>query len=598
LDDEGEIQINIDQSSEVLTHDVDHIDVSGSSIVDVVTGMNNDLNSGDTVSGNDQTKVAVGFDDSDGFILAKSNFSGFKFTNVNEFSVTNDRVVGGMEDGNHVNFDMSSSDHVEEYSVTNSKSDVVFEHAQGKEDPLDPGEDAELTLNILSPTEPANVTLEIQDSDVAGTDDLVNVHVTDSRASAYEAKTVTIDLDVENIDFTTTGANQQIDIEHFVAEGATGDTAFVAHSKQNVNIDTLTLKSGAIPANTAAPITVADFTDVTDGAHVEIGMDNSMTALGSEGADIFDGLNDNGYEVFGNGGKDTITTKGGNDYLHGGDDIDTINFGAGADHVWGDAGNDIINDNADDLTISDIINGGDGIDTLNVGWQNTIQKSILDNVTKVETINLTANDDYKIAIGDNSAFANDHGTYVTVNGWDANSVELDAREVEGRGITLIGSTGNDILEGSDQNDIFDARRGDFSSSNVGDDTFNGYKGDDVFKVDGSYKFDKNDSFDGGQGTDSIEIYNDDVDGNEKIELGSGIWSVEEVNVISSPSDNGSVEVKFDAGYTQSAITINAGMMPASETLYVKAQANGVGEDITVNGSQGYNKIQVAVTTSY
>ena len=70
-----------------------------------------------------------------------------------------------------------------------------------------------------------------------------------------------------------------------------------------------------------------------------------------------------GSEINGEAGNDTITGSSSNDILNGGDDNDNINAGAGDDIVNGDAGDDTLNGNSG----NDILNGGEGNDTLNGG---------------------------------------------------------------------------------------------------------------------------------------------------------------------------------------------------------------------------------------
>ncbi|WP_158644539.1 Hint domain-containing protein [Paracoccus jeotgali] len=96
---------------------------------------------------------------------------------------------------------------------------------------------------------------------------------------------------------------------------------------------------------------------------VTLGPDGQSGAGGTVDDRIFGGSGD---DVIYGDDKAGTSTRGGNDYIDGGDGNDTITAGGGNDTVYGGAGNDSIWGNAGD----DRLDGGSGNDTLDGGAGN------------------------------------------------------------------------------------------------------------------------------------------------------------------------------------------------------------------------------------
>ena len=578
---------DLTSAPKVLTADVDTIDESASQNDVIVTGKNNDLNAGDAVTGNDNhiTEVKLSLDGA----LASSSFAGFNFDNIQKFEVTNDSTQAAT-------FDLSDSSFIDVLAVSNSTHDVTFNEAAA--------ENNTVNLDIVNQTTSEHITLDIRDGDVMGTEDTVNILVRDSEGHLSDAGDVTIDSGVEKINFGTHGSAHAIALDSLTADGA---NSFIADSDVEVTIPTLDLADGA----------VADFRLVD--ARVSMGLVDTGTIHGTEYNDTLNGLGeDDDYTVYGYAGDDEITTLGGDDTLNGGDGADTIkagagndtifggdgadtikagagndtthgdagndtiSFGTGEDDVFGDEGNDIINDNSSNLSVLDNITGGAGTDTLNVGTQNSDDR-MLNNVTEVETINLQTGT-YDIDIDHNSKFALDSATATTINASTAGSVKFDADQVQGRGLTLIGSNGSDEFTGTQQNDVFDSR------GTTGDDTFTANNGDDIFQTRNT--FTAADTFAGGDGTDTLEVYNR-YDILTTATLSDGVTGVEKIDV-KDENYNGNVKIKFTDTYAQEEIVINAEDLDSQDNLTVDAQHNNTDEDITVFAGDANDNIYLGL----
>ncbi|MEP3889644.1 MAG: calcium-binding protein [Hellea sp.] len=103
----------------------------------------------------------------------------------------------------------------------------------------------------------------------------------------------------------------------------------------------------------------ADILSGDSGDDVLYGGGNDDVLYGGDGADTLRG-GDGNNTLYGGDGDDVFYTTGyGSDVLHGGAGNDTINLGSSDDIVYGDAGDDIIYSSG----TQNFIDGGDGIDT-------------------------------------------------------------------------------------------------------------------------------------------------------------------------------------------------------------------------------------------
>ena len=101
----------------------------------------------------------------------------------------------------------------------------------------------------------------------------------------------------------------------------------------------------------------------------DLGAIGFEAVIAGDGDDVVTALDDEqGYNIAGNAGADTLTTAGGADVLSGGDDDDVLTSGAGSDRLFGGDGDDLL-DGGDD---ADFLAGGAGDDTLLGGEGNDV----------------------------------------------------------------------------------------------------------------------------------------------------------------------------------------------------------------------------------
>lgn len=193
-----------------------------------------------------------------------------------------------------------------------------------------------------------------------------------------------------------------------------------------------------------------------------------LTGVGGNGADVFDGAaaldavlpfvvpgfsgnpslyaGDRVYfDIFGNGGADTLSGGSNQDYISGGNGADLINGRGGDDSLYGDNG-------------ADVVNGGDGRDAIYGGLG-------------ADTLNGDAGEDALYGQEGNDR----------LNGGSGNDC-LDGGVGNDQ---LYGDGGDDMLFGNDGNDnLFGGAGDDTLNGGAGNDTMNGNGGDDTFTFDG------------------------------------------------------------------------------------------------------------------
>lgn len=191
----------------------------------------------------------------------------------------------------------------------------------------------------------------------------------------------------------------------------------------------------------------------------EINMpDDGLDVSGTDGDDTLEGEN-GGDLLLGNQGSDRIIGFRGDDTLYGGKDNDSIFGDNSNDIIFGDLGDDFLNGNKND----DNVNGGDGDDTVYGGRNN-------DTVTGDN--------------GEDSVFGDLGNDFVNGNEGDDN---------------VNGGEGNDSVYGGQDNDsVFGNDGEDFVSGDLGDDFLNGNKDND--NVEGG---DGDDTIHGGQDNDTL-----------------------------------------------------------------------------------------------
>ncbi len=263
------------------------------------------------------------------------------------------------------------------------------------------------------------------------------------------------------------------------------------------------------------------------------GDDGDDTLIGSPGDD----------QITGNSGNDSIIGDDGNDTIYGGSGADSIDAGAGADSIRGNTGADTINNgDGDDFmlwrvgdgndliqdapgldnftvegtAVADVFNFGQSLGTLLVNVGQALI-SVESGSTVINVNGLGGNDTYNVADLDTIT-----GLSLNLNGGlGRDTYNLSGSNTGSVRITLDGGEGNDVINGSlndetliggDGDDAINGGGGnDFIQGLAGDDTLSGGDGDDT--LDGGSGID---SLLGGTGNDVLigGTNNDMLDGQE------------------------------------------------------------------------------------
>ncbi|MEM8872833.1 MAG: putative Ig domain-containing protein [Planctomycetota bacterium] len=260
-----------------------------------------------------------------------------------------------------------------------------------------------------------------------------------------------------NDDLTGTGGDEELDGDagDDTLAGLGGDDTLVGGDGTDVAVYAGNFADYTVADNGDGTLTVTDnrpgSPDGTDTVHTDIEMLEFADATYDVATATFEGTgvgetltdNDDGRNIFGSGGDDTIAGNGGDDSITGGAGDDVLDGGAGADTLQGWADDDSITGGTGD----DVLDGNAGRDTLRGGDGNDV---------------LYGGD------GDDSLFG------------DAGND------------TLYGSPGNDTLEGGDGDDLLSGRDGDdVLTGGAGNDTLQGDvgadTGDDIANYSGDYR---------------------------------------------------------------------------------------------------------------
>jgi Ca2+-binding RTX toxin-like protein len=307
-------------------------------------------------------------------------------------------------------------------------------------------------------------------------------------------------------------------------DGSSGNNTLVVHTSATINLTSADQTTGDLTTVSGFQNVDASALNVTQSVSV-LGTAAANTILGGAGADVIDG-NGGADVISAGGGNDTITVHGGETSVDGGAGSDTlvltagtsvtsVDFGvlAGNDQTSGDsvaitnfenllagavttalsvtgssAANLITtgsgNDTIDSSGGADIIDAGAGNDT--VSYRGT--EASIDGGTGTDTLVLKSSGG--ISTVDLSGAAGSDQTYgdsVAVSNFE----NVDASVLlAAQGITIIGSTGANILTGGAGADII--------NGNGGADVISGGGGNDSITFYGSET-----SIDGGTGTDTL-----------------------------------------------------------------------------------------------
>jgi len=277
--------------------------------------------------------------------------------------------------------------------------------------------------------------------------------------------------------------------------GASGRRARKAPIVSLICVTVLAMLASAVPLFVSAAEAQGE---VCDGLTATlVGTEGDDTLVGTWQADVIVGL----------GGDDTISGLAGDDTICGGEGDDTITGDSGADLIFGEAGDDVIsgksgsdtifggagNDTIDGDSQADAIHGGDDDDAINGGAGN----DALDGGNGLDVVDGS----WATDTCDDAETAPNCET-ITFNGEENTPVDPPPAEpfsCNGLTATIVGTSGDDILQGTWQDDVIVGLGGDDTIfGQAGADTICGGDGDDI--INGASQ---DDTIFGGAGDDVI-----------------------------------------------------------------------------------------------
>jgi hypothetical protein len=262
--------------------------------------------------------------------------------------------------------------------------------------------------------------------------------------------------------------------------------------------------------------------------------------------------------LVGTSGNDAFNvTQGGNDTVSGGDGNDVINFGAS-------------------LTAADTIDGGTGSDRVILSGDYSSTLTLSDStMVNVEEIILRTGNSYALATADGNIAA---GQSLTINGvalGAADSLTFNGgAETDGR-LHVIGGAGDDRLIGGARSDVFDISHG-------GEDSIQGYLGNDIIRA-GAKGLDAGDVLRGGAGNDALELTS-----GQTVVLGpTTLLSIERVLLSGAAAETLTLDAATVAS-ANGAMTFDASAMAGRFILNAAAKDAGVIDVIGGGGNDIVN----------
>lgn len=226
-----------------------------------------------------------------------------------------------------------------------------------------------------------------------------------------------------------------------------------------------------------------NFDDI-DHIEFEAGAGSDSITLGRVEVPLFAAGGKGDDSISASSGYDTLSGGGGEDYIFGGNGDDLIDGGVQGDVMMGSGGSDRILGGSTN-TLDDFISGGDGDDSADFSLYSAGRVKIIVGRT-------VAGDDVSdVVLGDIEYVA----------GTSSNDI---ITTIAGKPITIQGLGGNDQLTGGRGNDSLDG--------GAGDDALTGNPGNDIFDLRGG----GNDQVFGGRGEDSV-VGNDAGDTLDSVE---------------------------------------------------------------------------------
>ncbi|QEO28459.1 calcium-binding protein [Xanthomonas translucens pv. undulosa] len=246
-----------------------------------------------------------------------------------------------------------------------------------------------------------------------------------------------------------------------------------------------------------------------------------LTTLGTSGDDKLTGWNGNDI-LFGGAGNDTLSGGTGTDRLEGGagDDVLSVSGDAQNSVLAGGTGNDTLSGSYNSDTY--LFNQGDGRDTVVETSYNSgaVDKVVFGEGILASTVQVFREGlDVVLSIGDGADSVR-LKNWLTSGGAENGSVSIEQfvfadgtiwtpATLKTKGLTTLGTSGDDKLTGWNGNDIlFGGAGNDTLSGGTGTDRLEGGAGDDVLSVSGDAQ---NSVLAGGTGNDTLSgSYNSDT----------------------------------------------------------------------------------------
>jgi Ca2+-binding RTX toxin-like protein len=359
--------------------------------------------------------------------------------------------------------------------------------------------------------------------------------------------------------------------------------------------DTVILNGGAAVTFSATTMTNVEQLDLVAGHSYSLTTNDATVAPGGfmvvDGSTLGAGdtltLNasaetDGYYVIYGGAGNDVITGSQGGDLIDlstGGND--TVTLGSAVGYF-----NEV--DMGAALTAADHIDGTAGLDLVTLQGDYTGAHAVVfDAATMVDIEDLVVGPGFSYDLTSNDGNISAGGT-MQVDGsflGVGDSLKFDGSAETDGSFILIDGLGNDVLKGGAGNDYL-------SFDGGGTDTGSGGAGDDF--IDACGHFDSTDQFDGGAGTDTIELTASDAGptgytGANALVLTATMMS----NIEVMDLDNGgsyditTVDANVAAG---SSLTVDGSILDSTDQLTFDGSAETDGSFIFIAGANNQNHL--------
>ncbi|WP_439546590.1 beta strand repeat-containing protein [Sandarakinorhabdus sp.] len=394
---------------------------------------------------------------------------------------------------------------------------------------------------------------------------------------------------------TVTGGNVTIDGgagEDILLLIETSDFVNNASDLKIVGFETIVLAGSADPVTLLPTAISVDLRQQTEGFRIASG--------------------GTGDTIVGGRGDDTITSGGGADLINGFDGNDTVVYtnsyqqDADGNFVLDGGGNRILVTAAGSQLAEDAtVDGGQGFDTIQIDGETqivTLGDALFGRVTRFEALALTGTGAQSVTLGTNTNAAFVDGITITTVA-AATSLNLEGaasiRAINATGTnnddTLVGGAGADTLIGGGGNDNI--------TGGAGADQLFGGDGDDNFFVNAGNEVVPGESYDGGNGFDTVFVLADaDFTGVttftsiERIVLADDVDVVFDAAALSGDTiaidgtgNTANLETVIVNGTNSGEVINLAGITPNASTV-VGITINGFGGDDTIIGTAGNDTI--------